>query len=318
MSDFKKLGMFKVEIDGKEVELAAIPQTAEVSRGAGLEYNKTFSACVKGGALLRVQLDNILKREEIWDEVKSKQYDDLLEQIQNNERKLAKGGIKLTDAREAAISLRVIRVTLRDLISERTELESNTAEGQSENARFNYIIANIVVYNDTEEKYFPSLEDYLNTSTDPVTVEIATKTAEILYGLGNKYEHSLPENKFLSQYNLINDDLRLVDKEGSLCDTNFNRIDEEGFRIDEEGNRIDLEGQPLDNDGQYDYGEEFTDFVDDIWIEKEPKTKKSRKPKAVPKASQEVEAKQEASQEVEASQEASQEASLEPEPAVDS
>ena len=288
MADFKKLGTFEIDIDDKEVELAVIPQTADVSRNAALEYNKTFSAAVKGGALLRVQLEKILEKEEIWDSNKSEEYDKIIKLIQDNEKTLAKGGIKLTQARESAVSLRVLRVQLRDLISERTELEANTAEGQSENARFNFIIANTVVYNDTGERYFPELEDYLNSATQDNTIQIAGKTAEILYGLGDTYEKTLPENKFLLDYNLVNEELHLVDKDGSLCDVDFNRVDEEGWRIDEEGNRVSVDGQPLNNDGQYDYGKEFTEFEDDIWEKEEPKTKK-RKPKPKPEVVEEAE-----------------------------
>ena len=291
MADDKKLGTFEVEIDGKTVELAVIQQTAQVAQNASLEYNKTFSASVKSGSLLRIQLENYLSKEDIWTEEKAKRYDEILDLIGKHEQTLAKGGIKLSQAREAAIELRILRSSLRDLISERTELESNTAEGQSENARFNYIIANTVVYSDTEEKYFNGVEGYLNSATTQQTIEIASKAAEILYGLGDTYEKGLPENQFLLKYKLANDELHLIDKEGNLCDMSFNRIDDEGYRLDEEGNRIDVQGKPLDQSGNYDYGEDFTDFVDDIWEEK--KTKKRGRPKKTVEAKAETQSEPE-------------------------
>ena len=44
--------------------------------------------------------------------------------------------LKLSDAKELAIKMRIARAELRDLISERISLEQNTAESLSDNARF--------------------------------------------------------------------------------------------------------------------------------------------------------------------------------------
>ena len=73
--------------------------------------------------------------------------------------------------------MRVKRVQLRVVISERTDYESNTAEGQAENARFNSLVSSCTVYNDTGKPVFNSMDDYLNRSTEEAAAQAATERA---------------------------------------------------------------------------------------------------------------------------------------------
>jgi hypothetical protein len=49
---------------------------------------------------------------------------------------LAKGGISLTEAKTVALSMKKTREELRELIAIKTNLDTHTAEGQADNARF--------------------------------------------------------------------------------------------------------------------------------------------------------------------------------------
>jgi hypothetical protein len=147
--------------------------------------------------------------------------------------------------------MKQVRDEIRDLISVRTSLDNHSAEGQADNSRFNYLVSVCVVYNDTKEPYFSSLEDYLNKSTEEVAIKGAQNLANMLYGLDNDYEGNLPENKFLKKYKFIDDKLRLVDKKGRLIDKDGRLIDESGRFIDDNGNFVDKYGNPVDKDGEY-------------------------------------------------------------------
>ena len=147
--------------------------------------------------------------------------------------------------------MKQIRDDIRDLISVRTSLDNHSAEGQADNARFNYLVSVCVVYNDTKQPYFSSMEDYLNKSTDPVAIKGAQNLANMLYGLDNDYETNLPENKFLKKYKFIDEKLRLVDKKGRLIDAEGRLIDDQNRYINEEGQFVDKFGNRVDETGEY-------------------------------------------------------------------
>jgi hypothetical protein len=117
------------------------------------------------------------------------------------------------------------------------------------------------VYKDNDNKYFKSLEDYLNKADDPVALLGAQNLANMIYGLDNNFEKNLPENKFLHKYKFVDDKLRLIDKRGRLVDQDGRLVDEEGRFIDEEGNFVDKEGNRVDPKGEYLF--EAEPFLDD-------------------------------------------------------
>jgi len=272
---------FSSEIEGKIVELAIIRPNVKISKEAQMEYNRSFSESIQSGSLLKAKLQNVLMDQGVWSVEKQEQHDNLIADINEKEQTLARGGIKLTDAKRIALEMRVKRWRLRELISERTEYESNTAEGQAENARFNYLVSSCTVYNDTGDEVYSGLDDYLEQSGEPFSLEAARVFANMMYGLEDDYENSLPENKFLKEYNFINEDLRLVNGDGNLVDVEGKRIDENGRYVDEDGGFTDRTGNPVNEEGDYVFEE--LPFLDDTGkpieedkVEAEAKTKEDK------------------------------------------
>ena len=116
--------IFKVTIGEKEVELAVVRPNAKQAKDAQLAYNSSFADAVKSGALLRAKLENVLVEQGVWSEEKQTQNDDLIQSINDGEKKLAKGGIKLAQAKQLALDMRIKRAQLRSLISERLTTRS--------------------------------------------------------------------------------------------------------------------------------------------------------------------------------------------------
>tara|TARA_Y100000004_G_C8954428_1_gene430140 strand:- start:477 stop:1397 length:921 start_codon:yes stop_codon:yes gene_type:complete len=299
--DNKNKNVFTVEVDGKKLELALKKPNANQTRKAQLEYNKAFAEAIKSGALLKAKLNNVLVEQGIWNDERQARYDELIQNINDGEKKLAKGGIRLESAKDIAIDMRGDRWELRQLISERTELETNTAEGQAENARFNYLVSSTLVYNDTGKPYFKDVEDYMNQSNDTVAITAAQKFANMMYGLEEDYESTLPENEFLKEFDFVDEKLRLVNEEGKLVDIEGNEIDEFGRYVDSKGNPIDKEGDQVSDDGKYAFqrapflDESGAPIVDEAEEEQEekPKPKKRGRPK------KKVEAKEDSNAEAE-------------------
>jgi hypothetical protein len=259
----KKLETFEVKIEDTQeiIKLALLQVDAAVGRKALAEYNRAFSAAVTSGALLRTALQNHMREQNIWNEKKEKEYQNLIESINEKADKLARGGIKLKDARQVAVDIRRARFELRELISERTSLDTNTAEGQAENARFNFIVSEVTVNDTTGEKYFKDMDDYLSKSTDPVAIEAASRLGKVMYGLDPNYETSLPENKFLKKWKFCDEELRLVNEDGHFVDADGRLIDEDGRWVDDQGRVVDADGNLLTEDGELDV--EAQPFLDD-------------------------------------------------------
>lgn len=252
---------FTMTVDNREQEFLIRTPSLSDQREAQKVYNQAFSDAVKSGCIVRARLDDLLKEQGLWDDQKQIKFNTLQQQILDGEKSLAKGGISLKSAKEVAINIKRLREEMRDLISVRTNLDNHTAEGQADNARFNYLISSCLVYSSNKEKYFKSYEEYLSRASEPIAIKAAQVLANMLYGLDNDYEKKLPENKFLVKYKFVDDKLRLINKDGHLVDLEGRLVDQSGRYINEKGEFVDKNGVPVDING--DYITDFQPFTDD-------------------------------------------------------
>jgi hypothetical protein len=272
-----KTKTFKLEVDGVEKEYLVRSPTLENQREAQKVYNQAFTDAIKSKSVVRAKLDDLLEDQGLWNDEKQAKFTELQRELLEGEKRLAKGGFSLNEAKDLAIKMKSVRDEIRDLISVRTSLDNHSAEGQADNSRFNYLVSVCLVYNDTKQPVYKNMEEYLNSSTEKVAILGAQNLANMLYGLDNDYESNLPENKFLKKFKFVDDKLRLVDKKGRLIDKDGRLIDETGRFIDEEGNFVDKFGNKVDKDGEYVVDSE--PFLDDdgnpiVLDEEKPKDEK--------------------------------------------
>lgn len=242
---------FKVEIDGEEKTFMVRSPSLVDQREAQKAYNTAFTDAIKSNSVVRARMDDVLEDQGLWNKEKQAKYDNLQQELNDGEKRLAKGGFSLTDAKKLALKMRDVRLEIRDLISVRTSLDNHSAEGQADNARFNYLVSACVVYKENDKPYFKDLADYMDRMDDPVALAGASKLATMIYGLDNNFEKNLPENKFLKKYKFVNEDLRFINKEGHTVDVDGRLVDESGRFIDKEGNFVDKDGTRVDEDGDY-------------------------------------------------------------------
>ena len=278
--------VFKARVDEVEKEfLVRLPNLDEQRQGQK-EYNRAWTDAVKSGALLRSKLEDFMQEQGLWDEKKQIEVSELGRKINQKEQVLAKGGIKLSEAKQTALELKKLRAELRELISKRMELDVHTAEGQADNERFNYWVSTCLVYNDTKKPVFSNLEDYLNNASKEHASTGASKLAELLYNLNSNFEDTLEENQFLKEFKFVDDKGRLINKDGHLVDEEGRLIDEEGYYVDKDGKRVDVDGNPIDEEGNY--GFERQPFLDD---DGNPVVTSEEKPEEEPKEDTETEEK---------------------------
>tara|TARA_Y100000004_G_scaffold99409_1_gene111353 strand:+ start:239 stop:1099 length:861 start_codon:yes stop_codon:yes gene_type:complete len=252
---------FKVIKDGVEVELLVKSPSPKNTRESQKAYNRAFTDALNSGSIVRARLDDVMKEQKLWNDKQEQQYQTIQKKLLDNERVLAKGGIPLSQAKTYAIEMQKLREELKELITEKTTLDAHTAEGQADNAKFNFLVSACVVYKETNQPFFEGYEDYLKRAVEPAAIIGAQKLANMLYGLDDDFEKNLPENKFLHEYKFIDDNLRPINSDGRLVDHEGRLIDEYGRFIDKDGNRVDIDGNPLDDEENYKL--EFSPFLDD-------------------------------------------------------
>jgi hypothetical protein len=246
-----KTKTFNVTLDNAQREMLVRSPSLNDQREAQKVYNQAFTDAIKSKSVVRAKLDDLLQDQGLWNDEKQAKFSALQKELLDGEKRLAKGGFSLNEAKDLAIKMKSVREEIRDLISVRTSLDNHSAEGQADNARFNYLVSVCLVYNDTKQPYFNSMEEYLNRAGEEVALLGAQNLANMLYGLDNNYESNLPENKFLKKYRFIDDKLRLVDKKGRLIDSDGRLVDENGRFIDEQGSFVDKYGNKVDAEGEY-------------------------------------------------------------------
>jgi hypothetical protein len=253
--------VFKVKLDDKEIELAVQRPTVKQKQEGQKVYNKAFRDAVESGGILRAKVESVMRDQKLWDDNKQKQLREIQDKLSEAERKIKSGGIKLTEAKEVALQMKKYRAELRNLNSDRIGLDNNTAEGQADNAQFNFFVSSCTLYNDTGKSYFKSHEEFLAKDVDPAIGPAASNLAMMLYGINQDYEDKLPENEFLKKYKFIDDKLNLIDAQGRRIDSEGRLLNAEGRYINEQGEFIDMDGNKVDEEGNYIV--DFTPFLDD-------------------------------------------------------
>lgn len=215
---------------------------------------KIFNQCLVDGIFTKTQLSKILKERGIWSDQKDSEEREINEQIASLEKKLFLGDglkkAKLSDGKKLALEMRELRNKLRVHIAEKVAMEENTAESLADNARFDFLVSECTFY-ENGERVYKNVDDYNENSTDVLAYTSAANLAKLIYQYDLSLEESLPENIWLKNFGLVNDNLELVDEEGNLVDEEGRRINKLGHYIDKDNKRVDKYGNPLNEDGSY-------------------------------------------------------------------
>lgn len=259
----KNIISFKtVDKEGKEIELIVQkPNVKNMLAGQDI-YSQTYRKAVENGDFFRSALERHLIEQQIWGPEKQKQLEAYNKIIAEGEETLAKGKISKQKAKDVALTLKLTRAAITELLSERNQYDSNTVEGKAENAKFNYWVSVCTVYNN-KEPYFSSLEDYLNRADEQASFDAAQNLATLIYGLDSDYESKLPENKFLKHFGYINDKGEFVNEDGKRTDMFGSLLDEDGDYIDESGEKLVNKEIDIDFDSFFDDEKQEKDSVED-------------------------------------------------------
>jgi len=273
MSNGKNKTITVEKEDGSKVEIVVKKPNASVINQAQKIGAKVWTESVREGLFTKLSLDKFMRDNGIWDDSKEEEKENIVENIKLLERQIALGvdgkKLKVSEGKRKAIELRGLRNNLRSLLSEKINLESNTAEGLADNAKFNFLVA-CCTFDVNDQKIYKNIDDYNNNSDDEVAFAAAAALGQMMYSLDSNYEEELPENQFLKKFNLVDDDLSLVDKDGHRIDVDGTLVNDKGWLVNSDGQRIDREGNLLNENGQILLQADYEDDVSE-------KTKRAKK-----------------------------------------
>jgi hypothetical protein len=258
------MSSFKINENGNEIELKVKMPSVNDKKEAQKVYNRTFREALANGDLLRVKLDEELRKQGLWDNQKQIDFDTLTKKIVDGEKTLLQGGkiLKtLENGRALALEIKKWRRELDKLWSIRTSVDNVTVDAQADNARFNYLVSVCTVYSNNGKPYFKDYNDYLSKIETVVANLAANELFKLMSGDADEYEKKYTENKFLAKWKFIDDKGRLINKDGHLIDQDGRLINEDGYYVKEDGSRCDIDGNPLDDNG--DWKLEYEPFVDE-------------------------------------------------------
>jgi len=255
MSENKK----EVEVKFADKEKATIKIYVEkpnndVVKRADRCRAKAWNECIMDDIITKKELSALMKKRDIWSEAKDGEQEAFTKEINRLEQQLylecGKRESKKAEGKVLAIEIRKQRNKLRELISEKMSLEENTAEALADNSRFDFLVAHCT-FHEGGEKVYKDMEDYNSKSADEIAFAAASELASMMYSIDSDFEKNLPENKWLKNRELVNDDLALVNKDNKRVDLEGRVIDENGYYLDDKGSRVDKQGHPLSKDGFY-------------------------------------------------------------------
>lgn len=258
MKDVKEVTIGDIQLKIKK------PGKKEIS-ASQIVYNKAWLKALQDGCVLRAKLNEYMIEQGVWSKKQEDEYKECINGILSREKILAAGNIPLKKARSIALELRKLRLERNKILEERTSYDTLTVEGIADNARFDYLVT-VCILDPNGNPVFKDLDDYNNRGSEDWVVQAATELASLLYELDPNYENNLVENKFLSRFNFVDSQGRLVNKDGHLIrvmedqterlidkDGNFVAYDENNvqYKVDINGDKIEeiVEAPFLDDDG---------------------------------------------------------------------
>lgn len=254
---------FTIKRGEEEILIDVQSPNGQQSQEAKMQYCVAFAKALDKKAMTRDQLESKIKSNGIWGSEQEAEFARLNQEINKRVTFIAKGNCKLSEAKQAALEVWDLRRELNSLLAKRIEYDEMTAEGIAENAKFDYLVSVCTVYNSNGERYFKDVDDYLDkaANNEPVAVLAPYKIMNIIYGNNSDIESSLPENKFLRKWKYVDQDLRLINKDGHYIDREGKLVNKDGRYVDENDNFVDKEGNKREVNGNLSV--EDAQFLDD-------------------------------------------------------
>ena len=99
---------FTAKVDDKDFEFLVKSPSLNDQREAQKVYNQAFTDAIKSKSVVRAKLDDLLRDQGLWNDEKQAEYSSMQKQLLDGERRLAKGGFSINQAKQLAFEMQEI------------------------------------------------------------------------------------------------------------------------------------------------------------------------------------------------------------------
>lgn len=179
---------FTIVIDGEETTLFFKRPTHAELLEIDMTYRKIYASAVRSGLMVEREAKNVFKGSGAWNKENEDSIRSISVQIALLEKTINDDALKDEDRMKAVEKISALRAELFELIGERTNMFSNTAEGLANEQRMHKFAELCCFDKTTNQPYFNDYEAY-----QKFVSEHATELSEI-YKQGYLFEYALPED----------------------------------------------------------------------------------------------------------------------------
>lgn len=266
--DSRKVVVETVDVDGKPLKLAIIRPGNKIGQEANMAYNLRMACLIRKGSqnsadrlLLRAELEEYLEKTGVWTLKDVLEVENLALEIRAHELLLKKGGMTDQEGRGIAIQMASKRQLIMEKHAKRQQFDSTTVESQAENFRFEFLLVNCLVIDETGAKFLKNHDEYVDRQDETAVVDGAKTLANMIYGLEADIHEHMFEMRWLKEAKFIDKEGRYITKDGVMTDQVGRRVNDKGRYINEEGEMVDTFGRLVDEHGNLlvEISQPFTD-----------------------------------------------------------
>ncbi len=229
-----------------------IQPSNKIRRESDSVYAKSYREAIQNGFFLEAEVEDILKARGYDEKTANKQKNTILKKVRSLESKLYKKGFGTKiEGQEIEFKIKDLREEYDSVDSAKNELTSQCANTIAENKRFSFF-AYACVLNSDHDRIWDSFKDFEEDETD-LAYTAATEVLGLIYESNQivvrNMEKQKSENKWLMDNKLMDDDFNYLNEEGHMVDREGRLIDKDLNFIDTEGRRVDIFGNLINNDG---------------------------------------------------------------------
>ena len=197
------------EYNGAKYTLGQV--TAKERQDAKALYRRTFFKALEDGAFLQSATYEKAIEWGVWSDSKNQEFEALHLELDAVVKKLEEGGYDFNEAVEDAKRAGEIRNEILKTNMDISSVVGHSAERYAEDAEADYLLWASILQG--KKKAFKTFDEFLEAkeNDDPIIVLAITNSI----GISADYYRELPENKFLIEFGVMNENLEFLDEDGN-------------------------------------------------------------------------------------------------------
>ena len=200
----------KFEIKDKEFGFRKL--TNKESMNLDIRYKAEYANALRQGCCTIVEIDKMIKDRDLNDSHDIKQKEEIVKELIQLENDLEDKKKNKDEKTIIATRMSVLRHQFVELSGKLQNLYDVTAETSASEARQRSAFVVCFVDITSGKQYFESEDEFNNAEDVDEVTEAFSKFMYMIYNIDPKFEHSLPENQWLVENEVLDKDLNFLEQ----------------------------------------------------------------------------------------------------------